>query len=78
MEQSSAHHDKIDFLLENENFTDAKQELYKAARLVEQLSNPYSRGNFYFLRGKYSFYAEKDYTEAEKYFWETTCPDIGE
>ncbi len=70
LEHSSASHDKIDFLLENENFSDAKQELEKAARLVEKVSNPYSRGNFYFLKGKYSFLAEKDYPEAEKYFWE--------
>ncbi len=70
LELCSVSQDKIDFLLETKNFSDTKQELEKAGRLVKQVSNPYSGGNFYFLRGKYSFYAEKNYTQAEKYFWE--------
>jgi len=70
MELASASHDKINLLLELKEFEAAKQELEEAARIAKQLSNPYTTGNFKVLRGKYFFYAEKEYEKAEEYFHE--------
>ncbi|WP_175552529.1 tetratricopeptide repeat protein [Tangfeifania diversioriginum] len=70
MELASASHDKINLLLEKKAFEAAKQGLEEAVRIADKLSNPYTSGNFNVLRGKYLFYAEKEYEKAEEYFHE--------